>query len=110
MSEQDERMSPCPFCGADTCSTCPFWWQGTVAEWNQRPLESALRASVAELRANVDTMRALLLERGDLKLQARNAELVSVIYAGSMHPGMNWLRGELADAELARERAKGAGS
>lgn len=94
MSEQGGP--PCPFCksvhltflasGRTMCENC-----GAVAPkiafgklfnvtaqnpcWGSRPLESALQSRVASLQRDADTLRQLILDRGDLKLQARVAEL-----------------------------------
>jgi hypothetical protein len=74
----------CPFCGSDEvtaddpdidgifCQGCGFWWSfdgdgdydviraETIARWNSRPIEDALRAEVERLReAWQDALRTL---------------------------------------------------
>lgn len=77
----DEELNPiwCPFCGSDEVSTddsdvdgifcqgCGFYWTfdgpgdyeavraETIARWNKRPVEDALRAENARLREEIKT-------------------------------------------------------
>lgn len=70
-TNQLSNLRPCPFCGGtkictekginlNYCDNCSA--ESNVEHWNTRPIEDALRAEIARLRAKFDTTDKLLSE------------------------------------------------
>jgi len=69
-----EELRPCPFCGGtkictekginlNYCDNCSA--ESNVEHWNNRPIEDALNARIAELEAEIAKLKAEIEQRAD---------------------------------------------
>ena len=86
-----EELRPCPFCGGtkictekginlNYCDNCSA--ESNVEHWNNRPIEDALNARIAELEAEIDKdvdLTIVGLRKELLNAQSRIAELETKI-------------------------------
>lgn len=90
MSEKIE-LKPCPFCGKSAylsdvsdcigcVGTCPIAGDAiTLEDWNNRPVEDAQAARIAELERTVDELRGELAQSDRVADKARIAELEEIL-------------------------------
>lgn len=90
-----QELKPCPFCGGTDVSVCDSTTTRTakcrscvvyiaIEKWNSRPIEDALRAEVARLRAELDVVRkyAWKEDAGGFDTTTTTAPSVSVEHGG----------------------------
>lgn len=111
-----EELEACPFCKSKArwydsefvcCwdADCVASGLATPAQWNTRPLESALRAQLGAAARDLTTLRAAAIEAGEkYRIDAENDALCKIDFL----PGGNTLEGNFVvylDAELTRRAA-----